>query len=164
MLRKKWERCATTVQLRWTPSQVIEKNGAGGESNYDRSLKTWKLPILKDAKSDKTCKNADNWNGSGTQVFSGSAVAKLKFGYKLCRRTPPSRPLAPWNIPRLTWVWESHRIENRATPTICALPRAQGNTGWLENRRPKYGLSPRNNRIGRLVLVYRNTASGRIYD
>jgi hypothetical protein len=66
MLRKKWERCATTVHLRWTPGQVIEKNGAGGESNCDRSLKTWKLLIFKDAKNDNTCKNADNWNGSGT--------------------------------------------------------------------------------------------------
>jgi hypothetical protein len=38
-----------------------------GESNCDRSLKTRKLLILKDAKNDRICKNPDNWNVSGTR-------------------------------------------------------------------------------------------------
>jgi Phage integrase family len=38
-----------------------------GESNCDRSLKTRKLLILKNAKNGRNYKNADNWNVSGTR-------------------------------------------------------------------------------------------------
>ena len=57
-----------------------------------------------------------------------------------------------------------HRIEIRGTPTIRARFRARRSTGGLEICPRTYGLPLGNNWIGRLVLMYRNTASGRLYD